>query len=114
MVRILKILNNFLPFSYELFKENYDKIYNQLTENIKFSWLSSQHSSLNGFIPFSAFMITFICTIFLNFFDFPKYSNIILSFLMFLFFYVIALVGLNIFHWDKYVDEKFLELSKEK
>ncbi len=106
MKRILKWLNNnFLPISYNLWKEDKDKIYFKINENLKPAWLNSQISIFSGmWMPIIIF--------FLGFF-FVNAQNRSTAFWIFILYFIIMMF-LNIKNNDLYLDEKYLNLSKAK
>lgn len=117
-MKLKKILNKILPISYNLWKKDQDKMFNQLnTPSLKRGWLSTQYSIYSSGIP----IFIFLSTIFLIFYiEFMKSSislgikiTIVTLYPIFSL-YAILFIILNIKNYDKYIDEKYLEMSKKK
>ncbi|MCK5149748.1 hypothetical protein KAJ87_02390 [Candidatus Pacearchaeota archaeon] len=109
--KFIKEIHSLLPINYRLWKENQDDVYYQIKKSLKFSWLSTQctiHSSMN----LSLFILLFTLGL-----GFILKSFELKSFFLYVFcsciliFIILYLLLLN-HHYDKYVDEKYLEFSK--
>jgi hypothetical protein len=105
-------LNSLFPLSYKLFEEDYDKTYLKLREDLKVSWLSTQHSFLNGVTPIIALFISFSSIICLNLVKIISLQRLSLFLICSLFFWFTLWILLNFYQWDKYLNKKYLELSK--
>ena len=114
---ILKWMNNKLfPISYKLWKENQDEIYIQLRDDLKIPWLSTQHTIHSGMnLP----LLFLFITLFFILLDEP--SSLGFSHFYVVLFYVVMFVIITFAlfqtillnnYYDRYTDEKFLELSK--
>jgi len=116
-MKLKEFFNKALPISYNLWKEDQDKIFNQLkTPSLKRDWLSTQYSiySSSG-IPIVIFLLTMFLIFYIEFVKSSislgvKITIIILYPILFL--YLFFFIIFNIKNYDEYIDEKYLEMSK--
>ena len=107
--------NNFLPVSYNLWREEQDETYYRIKNSLRSEWISTQqviHSSMNTPLLFFAITICFALL-----FSGLKMSQIFFEdfyslFSICLIWFLIHLLLLNK-HYDIYCDEKYLELSEK-
>jgi len=106
---ILKFLNNqLLFFSYKLWKKDKDDFYYQLKDSLKPDYLDSQISIFSGmFLPIMILFLGLFFGISINALNSPWWWR---GFIIYLIYFII----INIKHHDKYLDEKYLELSQIK
>ncbi|MGD9276149.1 MAG: hypothetical protein PVJ67_03165 [Candidatus Pacearchaeota archaeon] len=118
MKKIFEILHNDLfPIKYSLWKKNQDKVYNQLENDLKLSWISTQHaihSSMN--LPIVFVLISFIFNLALLSLNIPNWKVAFSLYFLYLLFILIVLLSIYLLNrsYDKYTDEKYLEFSKKK
>jgi hypothetical protein len=111
--RLLKWLNNnLLPINYKVWRENQDKVYEELDDKLKPSWISIQHSNYNMLIPVIIFLLLLTFEIIFRSFDIGREKfYVLLVFIILLL--SLAHIVLSSFWYNKYVDEKYLKLSAE-
>jgi len=121
MGKIKNLLNyHLLPVSYKLWKEEQDKKYNQISQKLKLNWLSAQHNAFSStYLPIFILLTTMgfgFFTITLNFIKTDillKILSVISYLLAFLIIFgSILFIGLSSHHYERYIYEKYLELSK--
>ena len=110
MKKILKWLNNnVLPLNYNYWKEGKDSIYNLISEKYKSNWLSCQNQINSYNLPLFIFLVSSIFVLLTK-----SDNNVGIIFLSVLIIWIILYIDRNNNLLDRYVDEKFLELSKKK
>lgn len=108
--KIFIFINNSVLFSYSIWKNPKEEIYKELKSDLKKDWITAQNAIFSGMIvPFIIFMIMIS-------WDFFKDSTPqTRSLPMFIFIgYIIWYYLRSQKFFDKYTDEKFIELSKAK
>ena len=110
------LINNFVfLISYNLWKGEQDTVYNKIKTSFKISWLNSSFSLVHN--QMISTLLVFIALIFpifiypLNAFIHPSWTLICIFGIIFL-----SLLNIIKFHLfvDRYIDEKYLELSKQR
>ena len=106
---ILKWLNNnFLPISYKLWKEDKETIYPKLNLELRKDWVNAQLSVFSGmWLPVMLLFLGVFVGSLIN----PNNRGLLLPIF---FLYFLVYIFLSMHHIDKYIDEKYLELSAKK
>jgi len=100
--------DNILPISYKLWKEDQDETYVKIAEDLKQGWVDVQISIYSGLIiPLIIFILGLIAI------DNPssKFGVIVRVILII---YILVVIFLVNHHYDKYTDEKYLDMSEQE
>ena len=114
---LVKFNNTFL-YSYKIWKKDQDTVYNKIDDDLKPSWISIQHNIYSSMhMPIIIFMLSLIFIINSDILKADKfmYLRFGVYFLVYLFLGagLLFIIRLNGFY-DRYADEKYIELSKRK
>ncbi len=94
------------PFSYKYWKVKRDKVYYRLKEDLRVDWINAQNTI------FSQMLIPIFLIFIVMFLDKVINLNLGSIILLVLSLYLIGIIFRTMKFYDKYTDEKFLELSK--